>query len=248
MTSSNENKKSLKSFYWLWAILTVLGVAVSLYAPGYLMPKSMSQTMHLSILTMVVFSVSAAPVAAGVYAATLYIMRNWAHKGEGVPAAAPAVRESAKTVITWTLTSVILTVFLLIWGLGALAVDSSGASSNPLVVNVTGQQWVWSFQYAGPNGTKVESNDLYLPEGREVVFHVTSLDVTHGFWVPQMGVQIDANEGTFTEIHTTPNQLGTFDVRCTQFCGLNHAYMVTQGHVLTPSAFTTWLNAQPARS
>ena len=63
-----------------------------------------------------------------------------------------------------------------------------------------------------------------------------------------MGVQIDANEGTFTEIHTTPNKLGTFDVRCTQFCGLNHAYMVTVGHVLTPSAFTTWLNSQPARS
>ena len=94
MTISNENKKSLKSFYALWAILTVFGVVVSLYAPGYLMPKSMSSSMHLSILTMVVFSVSAAPVAAGVYAATLYIMRNWAHKGDGVPAAAgPGLRE-----------------------------------------------------------------------------------------------------------------------------------------------------------
>ena len=63
-----------------------------------------------------------------------------------------------------------------------------------------------------------------------------------------MGIQVDANNDTITDLRVTPNKLGTFDVRCTQFCGLNHAFMVTQGHVLTPSAFTTWLNAQPARS
>ena len=248
MTNSNENKKSLKSFYWLWAILTVLGVAASLYAPGYLMPKSMSQSMHLSILTMGVFSVAAAPVAAGVYAAALYILRNWTHKGDTVPAAGPAFRESGKVVITWTLTSILLTVFLLIWGLGALAADGAGSTSNPLVVKVVGQQWVWSFEYQGANGTTVMSHDLYLPKGRDVQFHITSLDVTHGFWLPQMGIQVDANNDTITDLRVTPNKLGTFDVRCTQFCGLNHAFMVTQGHVLTPSAFTTWLNAQPARS
>ena len=241
----STNKKSLKSFLWLWVILTIAFTALSLWAPGYLMPKAFSNQEHLSILTIVVFSIAAAPVAAGVYAATIYILRNWTHKGDDVPPAAPAIRESSVVVTTWLLVSTVLTVFLLIWGLGALSVDESSTGKNPLVVNVTGQQWVWSFSYPG---THVASNELYLPENREVIFHITSEDVTHGFWIAQMGIQVDANVGTITEIHTTPNQLGTFDIRCTQFCGLNHAFMVTQGHVVTASQFNSWLAAQPQRA
>jgi cytochrome c oxidase subunit 2 len=63
-----------------------------------------------------------------------------------------------------------------------------------------------------------------------------------------MGVQVDANDGVVTTIHTTPNKLGLFDIRCTQFCGLNHSVMVTQGHVLTQNAFNSWLASQPQAS
>jgi cytochrome c oxidase subunit II len=136
-------------------------------------------------------------------------------------------------------------VFLLVWGLGALAVDDSSSAKSPLVVNVTGQQWLWTFGYGN---TTVQSHELYLPVGREVEFKITSKDVTHGFWIPQMGVQADANTGVITEIHTTPNTTGNFDIRCTQFCGLNHAYMVTVGHVLSDAAFNQWLASQPTQS
>ena len=57
---------------------------------------------------------------------------------------------------------------------------------------MTGQQWLWSFSYPG---THVQSNELYLPVNREVEFRVTSEDVTHGFWIVNMGVQVDANPG-----------------------------------------------------
>jgi cytochrome c oxidase subunit II len=243
--TNETNKKSLKSFLILWAILTVFGIVVSLTVFSHYMPKSMSDNQHLTILTVVIFSVAAAPVAAGVYAASYYALRHWTYRGETPPPAAEAVRENNVLTTTWVLTSLVLTVFLLIWGLGALAVDNSSTGKNPLVVDVTGQQWVWSFAYPG---THVQSNELYLPEGREVIFHVESKDVTHGFWIAQMGVQVDANVGTVTEMHTTPNKLGTFDIRCTQFCGLNHAFMVTQGHVVTPTQFNNWLAAQPQRS
>jgi cytochrome c oxidase subunit 2 len=63
-----------------------------------------------------------------------------------------------------------------------------------------------------------------------------------------MGIQVDANVGTITTIHTTPDKLGTFNIRCTQFCGLNHAFMVTEGHVLTSQQFTSWLASQPQRA
>ncbi len=244
MTTTGQ-KKSIKSFYWTWLALTVLGVALSIWAPGHFMPRSMSNDMHLSILTIVIFSVSAAPVAAGVYAATLYVLKNFRYRGEGVPPAGADFRGNNVMITSWLLISTVLTIFLLVWGLGALAVDNGSTGRNPLVVNVTGQQWVWSFQYAGTN---VKTNELYLPLNREVEFRITSDDVTHGFWIPQMGVQVDANQGVITTIHTTPSVTGTFDVRCTQFCGLNHAFMVTQGHVLSQTDFNNWLTAQPARA
>jgi cytochrome c oxidase subunit II len=243
---ATNKKYSLASFAWLWFALTVLGVILSVWVPGYLMPRSMSSSMHLTILTMVVFSVAAAPVAAGVYAALAYMLRHNVYRGDSVPpAAAVQTRENSRLTIGWVLTSTVLTVFLLVWGLGALSVENGSAQSNPIVVNVTGQQWVWSFAYAG---THVQSNTLVLPVDREVVFHVTSKDVTHGFWIAQMGVQVDANNGAVTEIHVTPNKLGTFDIRCTQFCGLNHAFMVTTGQVLTTQGFDNWLAAQPQRA
>jgi cytochrome c oxidase subunit 2 len=244
VTSSND-KKSLKSFFVLWAIITVAGVIVALYAPSRLMPRSMSNNMHLTILTMVIFSVAAAPVAAGVYAASIYALRTWRYRGEGVPPAGPDYRGNNVIISSWLVVSTVLTVFLLIWGLGALAVDNGSSGKNPLVVDVTGQQWVWSFSYPG---THVESNQLYLPINREVEFRITSDDVTHGFWIVQMGVQVDANAGVITTIHTTPDKLGTFDVRCEQFCGLNHAFMDTIGRVVTGQEFKNWLSAQPQRT
>jgi cytochrome c oxidase subunit 2 len=245
VTDPDNDKKSLKSFYWLWLILTAVGVVIGLYGPGHLMPHSMSSNMHLTLLTMVIFTVAAAPVAAGVYAATIFVLRNWTHKGDNPPPPAPAIRENGVFVAVWVSVSVLLTLFLLIWGLGALAEDNASASPDPLIVNVVAQQWVWTFEYPG---THVESNSLYLPEGREVEFRVTSDDVTHGFWIVQMGVQVDANAGVITTIHTTPNQLGVFNVRCEQFCGLNHAFMDALGKVVTPQQFSTWLAAQPQRA
>ena len=243
--SDTENKKSLKPFYWMWGIGTILAILLSLWAPGHFMPRSMSGNMHLTILTMIVFSVAAAPVVAGVYAIAIYAARNWAWKGDDIPPPAEQVRDNPKAVTTWLLASTVLTVFLLVWGLAALAADNSSTGKNPLVVDVTGQQWLWSFSYPG---THVQSNELYLPVNREVEFRVTSDDVTHGFWITNMGVQVDANPGTITTIHTTPDKLGDFTIRCEQFCGLNHAFMDADGHVVTSSQFNSWLAQQPQRA
>jgi cytochrome c oxidase subunit II len=238
-------KKSLNSFYWAWGILTAIGVGLSLWLPHRYMPEAMSNDAHLTMTTTIVFSIAAAPVAAGVYAAALYALRNFRYRGEGVPPAAPQVRENTKLLVTWLTASAILTVFVLVWGLGALAADNTSSQSNPLVVNVTGQQWVWTFAYPG---THVISNELYLPDNREVEFHVTSVDVTHGFWLVNMGVQVDANPDVITTIHTTPDKLGVFEVRCEQFCGLNHAFMDAIGYVVTPQQFSSWLAEQPQKA
>jgi len=242
--ATSSGKRSLRTFYYAWGILTVIGVLLSIWIPKRYMPHMMSNDGHLGVTTMILFSILASPVAAGVYAAALHILRHHRYEGDGVPPAAEQVRENTKLTVTWLTASAILTVFVLVWGLGALAADNA-SSGNPLVVDVTGQQWVWTFAYPG---THVVSNELYVPDNREVEFRVTSVDVTHGFWVVNFGVQVDANPGVITTIHTTPDKLGTIEVRCEQFCGLNHAFMDAVGHVVTPSQFSAWLASQPARA
>lgn len=242
--ATSTGKRSLSLFFWAWGILTAIGVALGIWIPKRYMPTMMSNDGHLGKATMILFSVLAAPVAAGVYAAALHLLRHNRYRGEGVPPAAEPIRENTRLLVSWLTVSAVLTVFVLVWGLGALAADNAN-SGNPLVIDVTGQQWVWSFSYPG---THVVSNELYVPNNREVEFRVTSVDVTHGFWVVNFGVQVDANPGTITTIHTTPDQLGPIEVRCEQFCGLNHAFMDAVGRVVTPSQFNAWLANQPSRA
>jgi cytochrome c oxidase subunit II len=243
--ATSDQKRSLHLFYWTWGILTAVGVGLSIWLPHRYMPKMMSNDGHLALATTILFSILAAPVAGGVYAAAFYIIRKYRYRGEGVPPPAEQIRENTKTLVWWLTASTVLTVFVLVWGLGALAAENASSSPDPLVVNVTGQQWVWTFAYPG---THVVSQELYLPENREVEFRITSVDVTHGFWVANFGVQVDANPGVITTIHTTPDALGSFIVRCEQFCGLNHAFMEAVGHVVSPQQFSTWLASQPQRS
>ena len=100
-----------------------------------------------------------------------------------------------------------------------------------MIVNVTGQQFAWTFEYRGAGG-KVSSDQLYLPEGTSVEFHVRSKDVIHDFWVPEFRLKIDAVPGITTKYRVTPNRLGAYTVVCAELCGLGHSTMRQTVHVL----------------
>ena len=112
------------------------------------------------------------------------------------------------------------------------------ASKDVLPIQVIGQQWKWTYRY--PTFGGFETTDLVVPEGMAVAFHVTSLDVIHDFWVYQLGVKADANPGQDNIAYTTPDQLGTFVVRCDELCGLWHGAMFVYGKVVTPAQFQAW--------
>jgi cytochrome c oxidase subunit 2 len=204
--------------------------------------------MHAIETTMTLFSISAAPVAAAVWAVALYSLLVWRHRGTEPPEVdGPPLRTNRPAAVVWLLLSSVLCVFLLVWGLAEMgSVTSAGATSNATVVNVTGQQWVWTFSYPAEGG--VESDQLYLPVDKPVVFHVTSEDVVHSFWVVQMGIKVDANPGETTTTSVLPNKLGTFDVRCAELCGLLHAHMETNVHVVSDADFAKWLTANGGHS
>ena len=246
---TNDKRKLEGKIRWgeligVWLVLTVITLFGSLVVIPHLMPRPASNAMHLNILTVVVFSCAAAPVGSMVYAVSAYGLRHWSGgSGSEPPSDGPALRGNNMVTAVWLVVSTFLCVFLLIWGLAALSTDASAAGHSTVTVDVTGQQWLWTFHYPG---TSITTNDLYLPEGKTVTFDVTSLDVVHGFWITQMGIKIDANPGVTTTISVTPTELGVFDLKCSELCGLYHAFMTSSVHVVTPAQYQTWLQSQQA--
>ena len=74
-------------------------------------------------------------------------------------------------------------------------------------------------------------------------FRITSVDVNHSFWPVQLGVKVDANRHAVTTARTTPNVLGVIDIKCAELCGLYHAYMESEGEIMTSANFNTWVTS-----
>ena len=237
-------KDDVKKTFILWILCTaVIGyVGVEFHVRNMVDPAS--ETMSGVISLMRVFTWAAAPVAGLVSAICLTVLTSKRHYGDNPPAEADhEIRNSPKATAVWVVVSGIMCLFALVAGLIVLQHDNEAVlDSQAIQVNVTGQQWVWNFDYA--NGAR--SEDLYLPVNKPVVFHITSVDVKHSFWVVQMGIKMDANPGYTTETAVTPNKIGVFDVRCAELCGLLHAYMQTKVHVVSQADYDAWLSAHAA--
>jgi cytochrome c oxidase subunit 2 len=118
------------------------------------------------------------------------------------------------------------------------------AGASPLRVNVTGQQFAWSFSYPAQGG--ITSGTLRLPVGRSVKLYLRSreTDVIHSFWVPEFSQKQDLLPGMTTTVVITPDRVGTYPVICTELCGLGHSVMRTKAIVMPAQAFTAWAQKQ----
>jgi cytochrome c oxidase subunit 2 len=153
----------------------------------------------------------------------------------------PPIHGHTGLEIWWTLIPTVLVTAIGIVSAVVLA-RNDAAGSNPLRVDVTAQQFSWSFSYPASKG--LTSGILRLPLGRSVVLHLTAKDVIHSFWVPEFSQKQDTVPGLDTQLHITPNRLGSFDVICTELCGLGHAVMRTTAIVMKPAAFERWVQGQ----
>ena len=116
--------------------------------------------------------------------------------------------------------------------------DRSG--SDPVRINVTAQQFAWTFEY--PDEHKLTSNVLRLPVDRPARLTLRALDVLHSFWVPEFAQKQDAVPGTTTHVTITPNKIGAYPIICTELCGLGHAVMRSSVFVMSKGAWEAWVN------
>jgi cytochrome c oxidase subunit II len=122
-------------------------------------------------------------------------------------------------------------------------VDGVAATSNRIAV--TAFRWSWEFVYPGQAvtsiGTPAQPPTLYMPLDRLTEIDLRSDDVTHSFWVPAFLFKRDAIPGMTNVFDITPNRLGTFEGRCAQFCGLDHAVMTFVIKVVPAAAYDRYL-------
>ena len=208
--------------------------------------------------TMFVFTVVSAPLIAVTLAIIFYSLLGWGGvSGDEPPMQeSPAIRTNGTAVTIWIAATSILAFFLVVWGVteyatisaysyGSTPANDQPNAQKPLVINVTGQQWVWSFAY--PDDQNVQSANLVVPIDRPIYFNVTSEDVVHNFWVVELGIKVDANPGAVTNTGVVPNKLGTYNIRCAELCGLHHAYMETTITVVTAEQYEAWIREMGGR-
>jgi cytochrome c oxidase subunit 2 len=145
------------------------------------------------------------------------------------------IRGNLYLEIVWTIipTLLVLSMFYYGWtGFRSLKKIPEGAFS----VKVTARMWSWVFEYE--NGVKV--GELLIPVGKPIHLRLTSQDVIHSFYIPAFRVKQDAVPGLTTSLWFKAREVGTYDVLCAEYCGQQHAYMLTNVKVLTEEEFNRW--------
>ncbi len=108
-------------------------------------------------------------------------------------------------------------------------------------VYVMGKQWMWKFSYPeGPNGVNV----LHVPANRPVRLLLTSRDVIHSFFVPSFRIKMDALPGRYTQTWFEATKPGTYQILCTEYCGLSHSKMLGEVVVLSAEDWDNWVKEQ----
>ncbi len=142
----------------------------------------------------------------------------------------------------WTAIPLIIVLSLAGYGTSIL-LNVTRAPEQELVVDVTGFQFAWSFEYPEYG---IVSNELVLPVNHPVLFRIRSLDVIHSFWIPEFRIKTDAIPGMLNEQRVTPTEVGEFTAHCSELCGTGHAYMTARVRVVPEEEFYAWVEAQQA--
>ena len=119
-------------------------------------------------------------------------------------------------------------------------------SNDAIEIKVTGHQWWWDFEYiaAVPSQRVRTSNEIHIPVGRPVKLQMTSQDVIHSFWVPNLHGKTDLLPGHQTVTWLQADAPGVYRGQCAEYCGHQHANMALAVIAESPDQFNAWLENQ----
>ncbi len=211
-------------------------------APSFLNPHSIIAEQQSSLFTIIMY------ISAGVFtlveALIIYSVIRFRKKknDDAIPA---QTHGNTKLEITWTGLSIILVIFLFFMSLGTLQAIAAPSTSNALNIKIIGHRWWWEFDY--PDLGIITANELHIPVNEPVLGDLTSVDVIHSFWVPELSGKVDAIPNQTNHIWLTSDKIDVYNGQCAEFCGANHANMRIKVVVEFARRFSG-LGCQPAEA
>jgi cytochrome c oxidase subunit 2 len=118
------------------------------------------------------------------------------------------------------------------------ALLSKAADDSVMTIDVVGHLWWWEARY--PNGA-VTANEIHIPAGETVRLRLTTDDVIHSFWVPQLQAKTDMINGHVNYMWLNADEPGRYRGQCAEFCGLEHAKMLVYVVAEPRRSFDRWL-------
>lgn len=175
--------------------------------------------------------------------------------------------ESTLIEIIWTVIPFIILIAMAIPATKTV-LDMKDTSSPDLTIKATGYQWGWRYDYSGdeigfysnlktpwnqigqPDAPATEKknpdyllevdNPLVIPVGKRVRILVTSNDVIHGWYVPQLGVNQYGIPGFIKDAWVKVDRPGTYKGQCSQICGKLHGYMPITVIAMADADYAKW--------
>lgn len=150
------------------------------------------------------------------------------------------IRDNYKLEVIWTIipTLIALSMFYIGWksyiGLRTVPEDA-------MEVEVIGQMFSWIFVY---DNDKETENELVVPQGQAIKLNISSIDVLHSFFVPAYRIKVDAVKGMETYVWFQADEVGEYDIQCTEYCGVDHSAMIGKLRIVPEDEFNIWIEEE----
>lgn len=184
-------------------------------------------------------------VFAGVMVALGYALRRGRSRDEA-DNSPEAERRTTKIIAGSLAITVIILFAFMVADFSTGRALGSLQSSNAIEIKVTGRQWWWDFEYqdATPSRNVRVANEIHIPTGRSIKFDMTSQDVIHSFWAPNLHGKTDLLTGYRTVTWLQADRPGAYRGQCAEYCGHQHAHMAFTVVAEPPDQFNAWLDNQ----
>lgn len=169
--------------------------------------------------------------------ALLYVILRY--RGRETDAEPNQVHGNTMLEIIWTAIPAIILAVIAVPTVRAIIQTYDVPKGEALEVEVIGHQWWWEFRY--PQYGVTTANELRVPVGRTVTMKMSTVDVLHSFWLPQLAAKRDVFPNRVTTIWFRADSAGFYSGQCAEFCGLQHARMAFHVAATTPEEFDTYI-------
>ena len=207
-------------------------------------------------------------IAIAVFGVMIYSLVKF-RKSQGAVPDTKMVHSTTAEII-WTAIPVVILIVMAVPAARTL-IQIEDSSGTEMTIKVTGYQWKWQYEYLGedvsffstlsrdsdaarqlhsgvdpksiPDYLLSVDNHLVVPVGKKVRLLLTSQDVIHAWWVPDLAVKKDAIPGFVNELwfHIDPSKPGIYRGQCAELCGRDHGFMPIVVEAMSEEDYATWL-------